>query len=174
MDAQDLEKLNDMLDNESDLREVNTVLWLSSSVKIDEAMLLQKIRDKINDLDKKTRTMVGILNKIHSTRTESSNARHNHPLEFFSNGSAVPALLDSVRPILISCGETFEGLAELIPAYQFWRWKDMWCHSLRTAIFAATIIEYLTNHSLLSLKAAAETLGSRSPSHRYRVHIKCI
>ncbi|KAK7469215.1 Translin-1 [Stygiomarasmius scandens] len=122
MDAQDLEKLNDMLDNESDLRE--------------------KIRDKINDLDKKTRIMVGILNKIHSTRTES-----------------IPALLDSVRPVLISCGETFEGLAELIPPHQFWRWKDMWCHSLRTAVFAATIIEYLTNHSLLSLKAAAETLG---------------
>ncbi|THV05316.1 Translin [Dendrothele bispora CBS 962.96] len=122
MDIQDLEKLNDMLDNESDLRE--------------------KIRDKINDLDKKTRTMVGNLNKIHSTRPES-----------------IPALVGAIRPVLASCGETFGGLAELIPPHQFWRWKDMWCHSLRTAVFVAAMIEYLTNRGLLSLQATASTLG---------------
>ncbi|EEB99681.1 hypothetical protein MPER_00595 [Moniliophthora perniciosa FA553] len=53
MDPQDLENLNNMLDHESELRE--------------------KIRDQINELDKKTRSMAGALNKIHSTQLDASN-----------------------------------------------------------------------------------------------------
>jgi hypothetical protein len=36
----------------------------------------------------------------------------------------------------------------------------MWCNSLRTAVFAATLIEYLTSRTLLSLQATKEVLGS--------------
>ncbi|KAF5369585.1 hypothetical protein D9758_002681 [Tetrapyrgos nigripes] len=145
MDPQDLEKLNDMLDNESELREVNTPIKNRFSLpgSLSPSVWSKfKVRDKINDLDKKTRTMVGTLNKIHSTRLES-----------------IPTLVDSVRPILTSCGETFAGLAELIPPNQFWRWKEMWCNSLRTAVFAAVLIKYLTNGTLLSLKTTNEILG---------------
>ncbi|KAF5311264.1 hypothetical protein D9758_018757 [Tetrapyrgos nigripes] len=35
----------------------------------------------------------------------------------------------------------------------------MWCNSLRTAVFAAVLIEYLTNGTLLSLKTTNEILG---------------
>jgi hypothetical protein len=36
----------------------------------------------------------------------------------------------------------------------------MWSNSLRTAVFAASLIEYLSNRSLISLPRVAEILGS--------------
>ncbi|KAG2010056.1 translin, variant 2 [Coprinopsis cinerea AmutBmut pab1-1] len=71
----------------------------------------------------------------------------------------VPALLDSVRPALLSCRDVAEGLADLIPPNQFWRWKDMWSNSLRTAVFAAVLVEYLTSRTLASLSQVSDQLG---------------
>ncbi|GLB38539.1 putative translin [Lyophyllum shimeji] len=122
MDPHDLENINVLLEREVELRE--------------------KIRDQVADLDKKTRTMIGMLNKIHSTRTES-----------------IPALLDTVRPVLLSCRETMAGLVDLIPENQFWRWKDMWSNSLRTVVFTASLIEYLSSRTLISLSQVSEILG---------------
>ncbi|KAF8073605.1 Translin [Lyophyllum atratum] len=122
MDSKDLENLNLLLERDVELRE--------------------KIKDQVADLDKKTRTMVGMLNKIHSTRPES-----------------IPALLDSIRPVLLSCQETTGALVGLIPENQFWRWKDMWSNSLRSAVFTASLIEYLSTRTLISLPQVAEILG---------------
>lgn len=72
----------------------------------------------------------------------------------------VPALLDSVRPILDTCREATAGLAALVPANQFWRWKDQWANALRTAIFAASLVEYLTSGKLISLAHVSDILGS--------------
>jgi len=104
--------------------------------------LRERIKDQVNELDKKTRTMMGLLNKIHSTP---------------SNG--VPAILESVRPVLTTCGSVTGALAILIPENQFWRWKDMWTTSLRNAIFAAVLVEYLSTRRLLSLPEAALCVG---------------
>uniref|UniRef100_A0A0W0F3L2 Translin n=1 Tax=Moniliophthora roreri TaxID=221103 RepID=A0A0W0F3L2_MONRR len=122
MDPQDLENLNNTLDYESELRE--------------------KIRDQINELDKKTRSMAGTLNKIHSTQPD-----------------AIPALVNSVQPTLHSCQDVFAALADLVPPHQFWRWKDMWCNSLRTTVFVAALSQYLTDGSLISLRATSNILG---------------
>ena len=73
---------------------------------------------------------------------------------------AVPALLESVRPTLSSCQSVTAAIAELVPENQYWRWKDMWSNSMRTAVFAAALMEYLSNRRLLSLAQASETLGS--------------
>ena len=78
------------------------------------------------------------------------------------NFATVAILLDSVQPTLVSCQDTFTNLADIIPANQFWRWKDMWANSLRTAVFAAALVEFLTTRNLLSLEDAAKTLGSES------------
>ncbi|KAG6816806.1 hypothetical protein H0H87_002775 [Tephrocybe sp. NHM501043] len=86
--------------------------------------------------------MVGILNKIHSTPSD-----------------AMPSLLDAVRPVLLSCRDTTRALVGLIPENQFWRWKDMWSNSLRTAVFAASLIEYLSTRNLISLEQVSEILG---------------
>ncbi|KAF9220940.1 Translin [Gyrodon lividus] len=86
--------------------------------------------------------MVGILNKIHSTPSD-----------------AVPPLLDSVRPILRSCHDTGAAIAALIPPNQFWRWKDMWTNSLRTAVYSAALVEYLSSGSLITLSQTSEVLG---------------
>jgi predicted translin family RNA/ssDNA-binding protein len=122
MDAEDLDHINQLLDHDVELRE--------------------KIKDQVTELDKKTRTMVGLLNKIHSTPSNS-----------------IPALLDSVRPVLHGCREATASLAALVPANQFWRWKDQWANSLRTAIFAASLVEYLTSGKLISLSHVGDILG---------------
>jgi hypothetical protein len=51
-------------------------------------------------------------------------------------------------------------LTSLVPENQFWRWKDMWSNSLRTAVFASSLIEYLSTGALISLPRVAEILGS--------------
>lgn len=122
MDPADLESLNALLEQESELRE--------------------KIKEQVSDLDKKTRTMVGLLNKIHSTRS-----------------SELPALLDLVKPVLLSCQDTTASMATLIPPNQFWRWKHMWTNSIQTAVFVAALVEYLTSHTLITLPQTAELLG---------------
>ncbi|KAI5986160.1 Translin [Pisolithus albus] len=104
--------------------------------------LREKIRERVADLDKKARDMAGILDKIHSTPSKSINP-----------------LLDAVRPILHSCHETCAALAAIVPPNQFWRWKDMWSHSIRTVVYAAALSEYLANGSLISLEQTSETLG---------------
>ncbi|KAI6122504.1 Translin [Pisolithus croceorrhizus] len=93
--------------------------------------LRERIREQVADLDKKARDMAGILDKIHSTPSKSINP-----------------LLDVVRPILHSCHETSAALAAIVPSNQFWRWKDMWSHSIRTR-----------SKSLISLEHTSEILG---------------
>ncbi|KAG2746148.1 Translin, partial [Suillus brevipes Sb2] len=101
-----------------------------------------KIKEQVTDLDKKTCNMVGILNKIHLTLPES-----------------IPGLLDSVCPILHSCHITCAAITALIPPSQFWRWKEMWTNSLRTAIFSAALVEFLATGKLISLPEVCQILG---------------
>ncbi|XP_006462665.1 hypothetical protein AGABI2DRAFT_224180 [Agaricus bisporus var. bisporus H97] len=125
MDINSLEKLNDLLDRELEIRE--------------------KIKEQVNEFDKTTRTMSGILNKVHST-----------PL------IELPPLLDSVQPVFQSCRATISQLASIIPENQFWRWKDLWVHSLRTAVFAVALVEYLKSRDLVSLQQVSDTLGFKA------------
>jgi len=122
MDSQELQKLNALLDREVEIRE--------------------SIKEQVNELDKKTRTMIGLLNKVHSTPS-----------------AARPALLISVQPVLLSCQENTLRLSLIIPKNQIWRWKDLWSNSFRTAVFAAALIEYLTSRTLLTLHQASEAIG---------------
>ncbi|KAF8914959.1 translin [Mucidula mucida] len=122
MDSADIDNLNALLDNESQLRE--------------------KIREQVQELDKKARTMVGLLNRIHS-------------IPFAS----VPNLITSVKPVLESTQAVHAALADLVPPNQFWRWKEMWTNSLRTSVFVATFLEYLSTGTLLSLSATSAQLG---------------
>ena len=83
----------------------------------------------------------------------------------------MPALLDTARPILASCRETTAALAEIIPPNQFWKWKDMWSNSLRSAVFSATLVEYLHSGGLLSLEQVADILGSKFCLFRHGLDI---
>ncbi|KAL1715363.1 Translin [Schizophyllum commune] len=121
MDTRDLENINALLDQDVELRE--------------------KIKEQVTELDKKTRTMTGLLNKIHSTPS-----------------AEMPKLLDSVKPTLNSCFETTNAIAAIIPPNQFWRWKDMWSNSLRNVVFSAALIEYLSTGSLISIQRVEEIL----------------
>ncbi|KAI0670810.1 Translin [Trametes maxima] len=122
MDAENLEKINDLLEADVAIKE--------------------NIKEQVTEFDRKTRALSGVLNRIHSTRPEQ-----------------IPALLDSALPTLESCHETTAALASIIPANQFWKWKEMWSNSLRTAVFSATLVEYLQRGGLLSLQQVADALG---------------
>ncbi|KAJ6508794.1 Translin [Mycena sanguinolenta] len=104
----------------------------------------EKIKEQVKEFDKRIRIIVGILGKIHSTPSNS-----------------MPELLDSVDPVLLSCQEITTSIAGVIPPDQFWRWKDMWSNSMRTAVYAAALIQYLRNGTLLSMPRASEILGIR-------------
>ncbi|KAJ7250876.1 Translin [Mycena haematopus] len=104
----------------------------------------EKIKEQVKEFDKRVRIIVGILGKIHSTASNS-----------------MPDLLDSVDPVLLSCQEITSSIADVIPPDQFWRWKDMWSNSMRTAVYAAALIQYLRSGTLLSLPRASEILGIR-------------
>lgn len=122
---------------------------------------VQKIRDEVHDLDKKTRMMAGILNKIHSTPPDKG----AWLLGFETPASepwTVAALLDRARPIIQSCQKNSSALAGIIPPNQFWRWKDMWSFSLRNAIYSAALVEYMTTRTLISLEQVSAALGSKS------------
>ncbi|KAF9046445.1 Translin [Panaeolus papilionaceus] len=124
MDPQLLDDLNNLLDKEVEIRE--------------------KIREQVNELDKKARTMVGLLNQIHATPPD-----------------AIPTLLSSVRPHLSGVKNVTLALSEIVPQNQFWRWKDMWTNSLRTIVFCAALTEYLETRTLISLPDAANIIGVR-------------
>lgn len=82
----------------------------------------------------------------------------------------MPELLDTVQPVLLSCQDITTSIADVIPPDQFWRWKDMWSNSLRTAVFASALMEYLRNGSLLSLPRASEILGSTHSNYLVDVY----
>lgn len=69
MDSQELQKLNALLDREVDLREVNFLVLNTVTPLLN---IPQSIKEQVNELDKKTRIMVGLLNKIHSTPLDAS------------------------------------------------------------------------------------------------------
>lgn len=110
--------------------------------------------------------MVASLNKIHFTASEASAYEFMpyHPLPSHRPDTRpptlVPALLDSVRPNVESCRDVTSRLAEIIPKNQFWRWKDMWSNSLKTAVFAAVLVEYLSSGQLASHQQVSDQLGS--------------
>lgn len=114
--------------------------------------------------------MAGILNKIHSTPPDKSTSYATRTIAFIVDlAMLVPVIVDAVRPILHSCQQNTAALASLIPANQFWRWKDNWANPLRNAIFSAALLEFLTSGHLVTLAHVGEILGSKLSS----AHPRC-
>ncbi|KAH8114514.1 Translin [Phellopilus nigrolimitatus] len=103
---------------------------------------LNKIKDNVHDFEKKTRSIVGALNKIHATPSD-----------------AIPPLLDGVRPMLKDCAESLASIAALIPENEYWRWVTLFTNTLRSAVFAVVLVEYLDSGTLLTQAGTAEVLG---------------
>lgn len=83
---------------------------------------------------------------------------------------AVPALLDSVRPILDSTSNICEALADVVPPNQFWRFKESWSNSLRTCVFVAALTHYLDNRTLITLPECAGRLGGLCRSLLFQIN----
>lgn len=75
MDTHNINYLNELLEQDVELREVSLPFdpqMRYTAGRLHTHLIDQKIKEQVTDLDKKTRNMVGILNKIHSTPSESS------------------------------------------------------------------------------------------------------
>ncbi|QRV92295.1 Translin [Ceratobasidium sp. AG-Ba] len=112
MNSEDLQKLSRDFEAESELRDT--------------------IRKEVLELDRKSRSASGIMNKIHSTKD-------------------VKPLVEESSVIVESCREELEKLASVLPPNQFWRWKDMWTRSLTSILFVAALNEYLSTERLITL-----------------------
>ncbi|KZV98837.1 Translin [Exidia glandulosa HHB12029] len=107
-----------------------------------DADIKENLRDEVHELEKHLRHMSGTLNRIHSTPR-----------------SEIPALLATVEPGFTQCRESNATIAALIPPNAYWRWKDIWARHLQTAVYVASLIEYLSTGQLLSLDEASTRLG---------------
>ncbi len=74
--------------------------------------------------------------------------------------SVVPALLETIRPVVRSCHKITTTLAEMIPQDELWKWKELWTAPLRSAVFSVVLACFLTDGTLAPLAAVAEQLGS--------------
>lgn len=164
MNSDELERINSLLDRDVDLREV-TLLFISRArwaipTSISESKRTsQWTRQKGQNYGRNFEQ-----NPLYPIRCESVLKAfyvREVSIDYLWNCATVATLLDSVRPILLSCQDVFTSFADIIPANQFWRWKDMWANSLRTAVFAAALVEFLSTRKLLSLENSAQTLGSQ-------------
>ncbi|KAI0250821.1 translin [Lactifluus subvellereus] len=124
MDPRDLEFINELLEGEAQLKE--------------------RIRELVEQFEKKTRKMTSMLDKVHSTPKPE-----------------IPALLETIRPVFHSCHTITAALAETIPRDEVWRWKDLWTVPLRAAVFSVVLECFLTDGTLVPLNTVAEQLGIR-------------
>ncbi|KEP47423.1 recombination hotspot-binding protein (translin), related protein [Rhizoctonia solani 123E] len=120
MNTEDLDKLSRDFEAESELRDT--------------------LRREVLELDRKSRSATGIMNRIHSTLD-------------------VKPLIESSSSIVKGCHEEFAKIAQVVPPNQFWRWKDMWTRSLQNIIFVAALDEYLSTERLLTLPECEQILG---------------
>ncbi|KAL5520122.1 hypothetical protein ACEPAG_1782 [Sanghuangporus baumii] len=121
MEQTELEHLNLLLDRDIETRE--------------------KVKDSVQEFEKKTRSVMGVLSKIHGTPSDS-----------------IPPLLHDVRPMLKECSGCIASIAALIPDNEYWRWSFMWTNTLRSAVFATLLTEYLDSGRLLSQVGVTEVL----------------
>ncbi|KAF8333549.1 Translin [Cantharellus anzutake] len=109
-----------------------------------ETHVRDRIRDETIELDKKLRTMLGLLNKVHSTQPKD-----------------LQPLLLSLREILVTIPQHSVELAEIVPPNQYWRWKDLWTRHIQNLVFVSAFLQYLESGQLLSITAANEVLGMK-------------
>lgn len=76
--------------------------------------------------------------------------------------SVVPALLETILPVIHSCHGITATLAGMIPQDEVWKWKELWTAPLRAAVFSVVMACFLTDGTLAPLRAVTEELGSMS------------
>jgi hypothetical protein len=175
MDAEDLDHINQLLDHDVELREVFHASRKSKPSWNSCILSPRKLKTKSLSWTKRRvrwsvcSTRSTLHRRIQVRTTWDTNSSCCSVLKCYFD--PVPALLDSVRPVLHGCREATASLAALVPANQFWRWKDQWANSLRTAIFAASLVEYLTSGKLISLSHVGDILGSKHSYFQTHYHL---
>ncbi|GJJ15586.1 hypothetical protein Clacol_009864 [Clathrus columnatus] len=110
---------------------------ITTSIDKDVA-LGEKLRDLASELERKTRMVVSVLNRIHSSPVQST-----------------PEIVNSAKPLLAECRTSIAAIAETIPEHELWRLK------IQTAVFCGALIEYLSTGDLLSMPQANELFQIR-------------
>lgn len=119
-----------------------------------DVVMTEKLRDLSSELDRKTRMVVSVLNKIHSLPAQS-----------------IPDIVNSAKPLLIGCRDSIALIAEAVPEHEFWRWNHIWHKQIQAAVFCAALVEYLSTGKLLSISQANDVFEIR-PEWQDRFHIQ--
>ncbi|KDQ11500.1 hypothetical protein BOTBODRAFT_35375 [Botryobasidium botryosum FD-172 SS1] len=122
MDPEELDQINAYFERDAQLREI--------------------LREENAKLDKKVRSMVGTLSKVHSTPA-----------------SDFPGIVDVVRRTLSGCNENLLAIVSLIPPNQLWRWKETWAYTIRSIVYIAAFTEFLASGKLISLQEVNDMVG---------------
>ncbi|KAI0283972.1 Translin [Russula aff. rugulosa BPL654] len=96
-----------------------------------EANLKERIREQSGEFEKRTRIMTSTLDKVHSTPK-----------------SEIPALLETILPVIHSCHGITATLAGMIPQDEVWKWKELWAAPLRAAVFSVVMACFLVDGTL--------------------------
>ncbi|KAL7414426.1 Translin [Mrakia frigida] len=126
-------KINDDLEVESELRE--------------------KIKDSIKILDKHSRQITSLVNRIHST----------------PQAGLIP-LAEEVNSQLIQSRPMIAEITDLIPANQYFKWAPLYNRPLQALIFAAALAELVLHQKLIEINKVAELIGI-DPSKTDRVSL---
>jgi len=119
----------------------------------DEAKTREQVREAINELERKIRSITGILNRIHGT-----------PAAQFLE------LVESVQPILQSTHENAAAAAAIIKPHEFWKMKDMWSRTIQSSVFVVVLCEWIRSGRLATLAQVTTELGIQPEwSDRFQV-----
>ncbi|KAG9018591.1 hypothetical protein FRB90_011259, partial [Tulasnella sp. 427] len=117
---------------------------ISSSLE-EEAKMREQIREATSELEKKVRSMTGLLNKIHGTPT-----------------SQFPELVSKIRPYIATVHTDLATLVELVKPEEYWRVKDIWAKQLQSTVYVVCMCEWLTTGKLATIEQVSSELGVKA------------
>ncbi|GAA6059581.1 hypothetical protein JCM10212_000637 [Sporobolomyces blumeae] len=115
--------------------------YLQDSLSLD-ADRRDKIRDATKLIETHQRPLIAILSRVHSTTARE-----------------IPALLQSLDPLLPSLRAALADLAHLVPPQQFYRYNDSFSRSIQTSSYIVVLRTFLETEHVATKEDVARALA---------------
>ncbi|CED82406.1 Translin family protein [Phaffia rhodozyma] len=107
-----------------------------------ESVLREQIKDSVKLLDRQVRIVLSLVNKVHATTQEN-----------------LSTLADQVNQTLVETQPLLSGLAQLIPAHEFFKWQSLITRPLQSLVFAAALAHFILHERLIEIDQVGLILG---------------
>ncbi|UZJ56813.1 hypothetical protein CBS101457_006133 [Exobasidium rhododendri] len=146
--------------------------------------LQETIREHQKELDRSTRSITTVLNKIHSTPSrQGKNVRARGGVGGGPFASTIPDLIvaspliplvhtivEQTVPLFSHSRNAVRSMVDIVPANQYYKWNDSWSFGLQRAAYSAALTFYLATGRLIKKEQIAEILDIRSEeSHKFQI-----